>query len=113
MGRRDDRRPTGHRLGDRHAEALVARRVDHHRSTAIEPRELVVVDAAEAHDAGTVELRLLTPALPSDDDECEVPLAEERPRLGERAEVLARLERRDRQYVRLTEVGGVSLNREL
>ncbi len=50
--RGDDRCARGHRLGDRHAEALEARRIDDRGGAAVEPRELLVGDAAEPHDAG-------------------------------------------------------------
>ena len=96
----DDGRTAGHRLGDRHPEALEPRRVDDRGGAAVERGELVVGDAAEPHDAGPVELGLLAPARPADDDELELGVGEERERLDERAEVLARLERRDRQQVR-------------
>ena len=48
---------------------------------------------------------LLAPAAATDDDERELGVGEQPERLDERAEVLARLERRDRQEVRAAEVG--------
>ena len=106
--RRDDRRAGGHRLGDRHAEALEARWVGDDGRSAVEPGELLVADAAEPDDTGPVELRLLAPALAADDHEREPRVAEQRERLDERAEVLARLERCDREQVRPAEVGGLA-----
>ena len=102
--RRDDRRAARHRLDDRHAEPLEPRRVDDGRRAAVEARELVVGDAAEPDHARHVEPRLRAPSGAADDREREV-AAEEAERVDERAEVLARLERRHRQQVRQPEVG--------
>ena len=69
MRRGDDGRPAGHRLDDRHPEALEPRWVDDRRRAAVEARELRVTDAPEGEDAGAVELRLLAPARPADDEQ--------------------------------------------
>ena len=62
VGRGDDRRAARHRLGDRHPEALEARRVDDGRGAAVEPRELLVGDASEPHDPRPVELAAARPS---------------------------------------------------
>ena len=90
---------------DRHPEALEARRVDERRRAAVEARELVVGHVAEPDDARPVERRLLAPALAAGDREREAVAASSAMRLDERAEVLARLERRDREHVAAAEVG--------
>ena len=69
----DDRAAAGHRLDDRHPEALEARGIDGDRGAAVETRELVVGDEPEPADPGVVEERLLAPALPR-----------RRPRAGDR-----------------------------
>ena len=48
----DDGRTAGHRLGDRHPEALESRRVDDRGGAPVERGELLVGHAAEAHDPG-------------------------------------------------------------
>ena len=104
--RRDyDRDAARHRLDHRDAEALEARRVRDDGRATIETRELGVGDIAEPPDPRPVEERLLAPALGSDDGELEV-AAEQALRLDEDLEVLARLERRDREDVRRAEIGG-------
>jgi hypothetical protein len=113
MRRCDDRRARRHRLGHRHAEALESRRVDDRCCAAVEAGELVVGDAAEPDDAGAVELRLLAPAGATGDGERKPTVGNERVGVDERGEVLARLEGRDREQVRLPEVLGVAVGSEL
>ena len=100
MRRGDDRRTRGHRLGDRHPESLEPRRIDDGGGAAIEPRQLLVVDAPQAEDAGPVELGLLAPTAAPDDGERQARIVEQRERLDEGAEILAGLERGDREQVR-------------
>ena len=111
--RGDDGRARRHRLGDRHAEALEPRRVDDDRRAAVEPRQLGVGDAAEPHDARPVELGLRAPAGAARDDEREAEVGDERKRLDERAQVLARLERRHRERIRRAELCRLALRGEL
>ena len=104
VGGRDDGGAAGHRLDDRHPEALEAGRVGGDGGTTIERGELVVRDEAEAADTRVVEHRLLAPAFPTDDGEQGVP-AEQAVRSGESLEVLAGFERCDRDDVRRPELG--------
>ena len=96
--RGDDRRAGRHRLGDRHPEALEARRVDDDRGAAVEPRELA---RRRRGRAGRRRARSSCGCSPqpcaADDGERELGVGEQREGLDERAEVLARLERRDGQ----------------
>ena len=69
MRRRDDRRATRHRLHDRDPEPLEPRRVGDDGGPAVQPRELLVRDEPEPSDPGTVEQRLLAPALGPGDSE--------------------------------------------
>ena len=89
--RRDDRRPTRHRLDHRQPEPLVERREHEAPRAAVERRQLLVVDAPGP--AGHLDP---TPARRSHD-----PQLDARPlrRLDRAAEVLARLERSHREHV--------------
>ena len=100
VGGGDDGCAAGHRLGDRHPEALEPRRVDDRGGASVEGRKLIVGHTTEPDDAGPVELGLLAPARAADDGQLELGVGEERERLDQRAEILARLERRDREQVR-------------
>ena len=113
MRRRDDRSTAGHRLGDRHPEALEARRVDDGRCAAVEACELLVGDTAEPHDPAPVELGLVAPPRSACDREHELEIGEKLERLDERLEVLARLERRNREQVREPEIGRLPVEGEL
>jgi hypothetical protein len=112
MGRRDDRDAAGHRLEHRHAEALVERRVDEDARAAVEAWELLRRRVAELHDSGGVELRLVAPACSPGHSERE-PAAQQAVRLDQRREVLAGLERRDRQRIGLLELHALPDRREL
>ena len=97
MRGRDDRDAGGHRLDDRDPEPLEPRRVDERRRAAVEPRELVVVDVAEADHVGTGRASAAAPSRPRRRRRARG-LGERR---GEqRLEVLPRLERRDGEHVR-------------
>src|SRR5581483_117446 len=103
MGRSDDRDAARHRLDDGDAETLEPRRVRDDGGAAVERCELVVARAPDAHDARLVERRALAPPLCAGDGEEQ--LTPEQPvRVDEDAEVLARLERRDGEHVRASEV---------
>ena len=109
--RSDDGRSARHRLDDRDPEALEPRRVRDDRRSAIQTGELGVRDVPEPVDARPVEERLLAPALRSDDGEPEI-APKERLRLDQHLEVLPRLERRDREDVRCTEIRRRPVGRE-
>src|SRR5581483_1982241 len=94
---RDDGHAARHRLDDRHAEALEARRVDEDLGSPVELREPVVLDVAEA----ALE-RDAAPTRAADGGERN---AEALGRALRCREVLPRLERRDREQVRMAEVG--------
>ena len=113
MRRRDHRRAGSHRLRHRHPEALEAGGVDDRGGAAVETRKLLVGHAPEPDDAGAVELRLLAPADAAGDGEREAPVGDQRVRVDERAEVLARLESRHREQVRPAEVLEVAVGVEL
>jgi hypothetical protein len=106
--RRHDGHPAGHRLDDRHPEALEERRVDDDARTPIEPREIRRRRVAEADDARHVERRRASPPGGTCDGKGEL-AAEEPVRVDEGREVLARLERRDRQHVRTAEIHPLAL----
>ena len=109
--RRDDRHAAGHRLRDRHPEALEARRVDGDGRPAVEPCELLVGDEPEPDDVRPAQLGLVAPAGAAGDREQEV--AVEQPvGLDERGQVLARLERGDGEHVRPAEVGALPVGAE-
>jgi len=111
VGRGDDRRPARHRFDDRHPEPLEPRGVDGDRRAAVEARELLVGDEPEPAHARIVECWLLTPAFASGDGEQDV--SPEQPvRVGERLQVLPRLERGDGEDVGRPEVGGRPGGRE-
>ena len=103
--RADDRRAAGHGLDHRQPEPLEPRGVREHRGAAVEPRQLVVVHVAEPDDARPVERRLLAPSLRADDRQQQVAATEQRMRLDERREILARLERGHREDVVAAELG--------
>jgi len=69
MRRRNDRHAARHRLHDRDPEPLEPRRVGHDGGPAVQPCELLVRDEPEPSDPGTVEQRLLAPALGPGDSE--------------------------------------------
>ena len=98
-GRGDDGRGAGHRLEHRQPEALVERDVGDARGPAVEPGELLVVDALEPPDAVALDADV-APALGA--DEAQLEAVEPRPAeaLDEPRQVLPRLERRDREDVR-------------
>ena len=112
MRRRDNRHAAGHRLDDRHPEALEARGVDDDRRAAVEPRQLLVGDEAEPDDVRAGEERLLAPARAARRREEQL-FAEQPMGLRERLEVLPRLERRDRQHVGPAELGALAVRPEL
>ena len=101
---RHDRAAAGHRLERRQAVALVERREDETAGRAVEAHELLVADPP-GQDHGHRRPRklalevLVAPALAAGDHERHV-AAERRDRAQRADEVLARLERADRQHVR-------------
>src|SRR2546422_79086 len=99
MRRDHARRAARHRLHDGHPEPFEARREDERLGAAVPAREVLVADEAEPDDALVLEHRLIAPTRAPGDGE-RVRSAEERVRLDERAEVLARLECRNAEEVR-------------
>ena len=111
MRRCDDRCTAGHRLDDRHPEALESRGVRRDRCPSVERRQLGVRDVAQPAHARVVEQRLLAPARAPDDGEQRV-AGEHSVGFGERLQVLARLERRHRDDVGRAEVCHIAVGGE-
>ena len=107
--RRQHRRATRHRLDDRQAESLNQGRVGHDRRRVVQGHQLPLVDLAEAaHGLGPVrgEDGLLLPAAVPHQHQGRAALQvrfELRVRLDQAGDVLARLERADRQDERTSD----------
>ncbi len=111
--RRDDRRRAArHRLDDGDSEALEPGREDEGLGAAVEPGQLLVRHVSEPAHAGALELDLGPPPGRAGDGEQEV--AVEQPVRGEqRLQVLARLQRRHGEDVRLSQIGALALRPEV
>src|SRR5439155_17089459 len=95
----NDRRPARHRLEHGEAEALVEGDICGTAGTAVQPRELVVRDLAQpAHTSARHRLDV-SPATRADDSKLAAVQVRAAEALDERAEVLARLERRNGEHV--------------
>ena len=104
-GARHDRRAAGHRLERGDAEALVERRVDEAARAAVERRELLVVDPAEPGDVLPATPTPPQPGAPTSRSSTPASAVAS----TTRREVLARLERPDREHV--VALGGVAVRR--
>jgi hypothetical protein len=100
-----------HRLDDRHPETLEPRGQNERGGTAIERRQPLVLDVSERSHAGPLQRRLFAPSLPADDREGGG-IVEESVRVEQCLQILARLERRDAEQIRLSQILARTLRRE-
>ena len=100
----DDGHAARHRLHDRHPEPLETRRIDERGGATHQPGHLALGDEPELDDPRVVEQRLIAPAGAARDRERQL-AAQRPPRLHQRLEVLARLERGEAEHVRPAELG--------